>query len=98
VSHRLSIRPEAEADMTEAFEWYEERQSALGYEFLAEVHAALRAIAENPHHHHELYKNVRRILTRKFPYKVFFFIEGDRVEVIGVVHAKRHPRVWKRRG
>jgi len=30
VSHRLSIRPEAEADMTEAFEWYEERQPALG--------------------------------------------------------------------
>jgi len=54
VSHRLSIRPEAEADMTEAFEWYEERQSALGYEFLAEVHAALRAIAENPLHHQVL--------------------------------------------
>jgi hypothetical protein len=30
VSHRLSIRPEAEADMTEAFEWYEERQPGLG--------------------------------------------------------------------
>ncbi len=54
MSHRLSIRPEAEADMTEAFEWYEERQSALGYEFLAEVHAALRAIAENPLHHQVL--------------------------------------------
>ncbi len=64
---RLSIRPEAEADMTEAFEWYEERQSALGYEFLAEVHVALRAIAENPLHHQVLYKNVRRILPRKFP-------------------------------
>ena len=67
MSHRLIIRPEAEADMTEAFEWYEERQPALGYEFLAEVHAALRAVAENPLHHQVLYKNVRRILTRKFP-------------------------------
>jgi hypothetical protein len=28
---------------------------------------------------------------------VFFFIEGERVHVIGVIHAKRHPRVWKRR-
>ena len=33
MSHRLSIRPEAEADMAEAFEWYEERQPALGYEY-----------------------------------------------------------------
>ena len=44
-----------------------------------------------------LHKNVRRILTRRFPYKVFFFIEADQVEVIAVVHAKRHPRVWQKR-
>ena len=83
--------------MAEAFDWYEDRQPNLGHEFLGEVHAAFRALAENPLHCQILYKNVRRILTRRFPYKVFFFIETDRVEVIGVVHAKRHPRVWKQR-
>lgn len=91
------IRPEAEADMTAAFDWYEERQAGLGQKFLAEVNAALRGIAENPLHHESLYKNVRRVLTRRFPYKVFFCIEADEIEVIGVVHAKRHPRVWQGR-
>jgi toxin ParE1/3/4 len=97
VSHRLIIRPEAEADMAEAFDWYEERRAGLGHEFLAEVRASLRAAAENPLHHQVLYRNVRRVLTRRFPYKVFFIEFADLVEVIGVVHAQRHPRVWQRR-
>ena len=83
--------------MAEAFDWYEERQAAWGHEFLAEVHAALRAIADNPLLHQLLYKNVRRILTHRFPYKVFFIIEADQVEVIAVIHARRRPRVWQKR-
>ena len=83
--------------MAEAFDWYEERQAGLGHDFLAEVRAALRASAENPLHHQVLYKNVRRMLIRRFPYKVFFIADADIVEVIGVVHAKRHSRVWQRR-
>jgi hypothetical protein len=31
---RLIIRPEAEAEMAEAFDWYEERLSGLGASFL----------------------------------------------------------------
>ena len=83
--------------MTEAFDWYEGRQTGLGHQFLAQVQAALRAIAENPLHHRVLYQNVRRVLTRRFPYKVFFILESDRIEVIGVVHARRHPRIWQKR-
>jgi len=97
VSNRLIIRPEAEADMTEAFDWYEERKATLGHEFLAEVHTALRAIADHPLHHQVLYKNVRRILTRRFPYKVFFLVEAEQVEVIAIIHAKRHLRIWQKR-
>ena len=29
--HRLIIRPEAEADMAEAFDWYEQRRPGLGH-------------------------------------------------------------------
>jgi len=97
VSYRIIIRPEAEADMTEAFDWYERRQRGLGEEFLAEVQTALRNIGDHPLHHAVLYKNVRRILTRRFPYKVFFFVEAASIKVIGVIHARRHQRVWKQR-
>jgi len=41
---RLVIRPEAEAEMTEAFDWYEERLPGLGASFLLCVDAVFRGI------------------------------------------------------
>ena len=36
---RLILRSEAEADLTEAYHWYEDRVSGLGSEFLQSVEA-----------------------------------------------------------
>ena len=43
----LFIRPEAERDIAEAYEWYEGREPDLGSEFLAEVDAAFSLIETN---------------------------------------------------
>jgi hypothetical protein len=48
VSRRLVVRPEAEAEMTEAFDWYEDRAIGLGSEFLLCVDAVLSAILRLP--------------------------------------------------
>lgn len=37
MSRRLIIRPEAEADLSEAFEWYETRVPGLGLEFVRAI-------------------------------------------------------------
>lgn len=42
------IRPQAEAELTEAFDWYEDRLPGLGAEFLLSVAAVLHAVARNP--------------------------------------------------
>lgn len=71
MKRRLSIRPEAEADLAEAFAWYEERRAGLGGEFLKEVRAVLDAVAEFPLQHSVIYRDVRRALPRRFPIKCF---------------------------
>ena len=40
----LIVRPEAEKDLSAAFEWYEERVPGLGSDFLLNVDAAFHAI------------------------------------------------------
>ena len=97
MSYGLIIRPEAEADIAEGFGWYEERKGGLGHEFLAEVGAIFLQIQENPLRHAEIYRKARQGLIRRFPYKVLYLFEGAKVEVIGVVHAKRDPQVWQKR-
>lgn len=94
----LIIRPEAEADLDEAYQWYEEQAPGLGADFLLCVDAIMASIERNPQLYPVLHKDiVRRALLRRFPYGVFF-AEGKRnISVIGVLHAKRSPKVWQDR-
>ena len=92
MSNRLVIRPEAEA-----FEWYEGRRIGLGCEFLEEVNARLANITGNPTRFAVVFKGVRQVLVRRFPYKLLYVFEADKVEAIGVVHVKRRPQFWQKR-
>ena len=94
----LIVRAEAEADLAEAFQWYEQQVRGLGDQFLLCVDAVMASIERNPQLYPVVHKGViRRALTRRFPYGVFF-VEGERsVSVIAVAHVKRNPRFWKDR-
>ncbi len=94
----LIVRAEAEYDLAEAYQWYEQQVRDLGGEFLLCVDAVMASIERNPQLYPVVYKGIiRRALMRRFPYGVFF-VEGDRsVSVIAVAHAKRNPRVWQYR-
>jgi len=92
------VRAEAEDDLAEAYQWYEQQVRDLGGEFLLCVDAVMASIERNPQLYPVVHKDIiRRALMRRFPYGVFF-VEGDRsVSVIAVAHAKRNPRVWQDR-
>ena len=92
------VRAEAEADLAEAYQWYEQQVPDLGGAFLLCVDAVIAAIERNPQLYPVVYKGiVRRALMRRFPYGMFF-VEGEQgVSIIAVAHAKRKPRIWQDR-
>lgn len=87
----VRLRPEAEADVRDAYRWYEERVRGLGSEFLRAVDAALASIERTPEAYPIVYEGVRRALLRKFPYGLFYVIEPNRVVVLACFHARRDP-------
>jgi len=93
----LTVRPEAEEDIREAFNWYEARITGLGSEFLLVLDAAFNSILRNYSTYPEVYKTVRRALTRRFPFAVFFLVEETRIVILSVFHVKRNPQTWKNR-
>lgn len=97
MKRELIIRPEAEAELAEAFEWYEERVQGLGSEFLISVDAAVHAIVRKPQQFAKVHKTVRRALLRRFPYAVFFLVEGTRIIILAFFHVKRDPKQWQER-
>jgi plasmid stabilization system protein ParE len=99
MNRRLIIRPEAEADLTDAAVWYDSRESGLGLELLSEVDWAIARALKNPESFTRVRRNptIRRVLTRRFPYRVFFIVRADAIVVFAVLHAARHDRIWKNR-
>ena len=54
-------------------------------------------IAITPSAHRTVYRDVRRALTRRFPYGVYYRVHADRIEVIAVYHSSRDPSGWQSR-
>ena len=84
--------------MAAAFQWYENEQPGLGLEFLDQLRTIYDHMAASPFQYQELRAGVRRALLRRFPYAVYFAVEGGFVVVLAVVHASRNPGEWQWRG
>ncbi len=93
---QLIIRPRAETDLREARDWYESHRAGLGAEFIAEIEAAFEVLVGDPQRYAIYYRGFRRVFVRRFPYKLFYRVEGNRVIVSRVLHARRdHSRLLR---
>jgi plasmid stabilization system protein ParE len=64
-----------------------------GEDFLDEIGRSIDLLAHCPDLQPVYYRGFRRVFCRRFPYKLFYRIEGDRVIVFRILHARRdHPR------
>jgi len=97
MTFEIIIRPEAEIDIINSVEWYEEKRFGLGREFLQCLSDAFELIKQNPVLYQKIYKDIRRSLPRRFPYEIFFLIDGNKIIVLGVLHAKRNPQIIQHR-
>ena len=48
MTYKTLITPDAEIDISEAFEWYESRRKGLGHDFPLQIDAGLQCIGRNP--------------------------------------------------
>lgn len=91
----LTLRPRAEADLDEAFGWYEAQLPGLGGAFLRSADACLARTARHPEAYALVHGPVRRASLRRFPYGVFYVVREDRIDVLAVYHGRRRPRVFE---
>ena len=95
--YRIEAAPAVAADIEAAFEWYQREEPDLGFEFLDELRDAYKRIVEGPLKYSVLRPGIRRALARRFPYAIYFSVEGDVVVVLAVLHTARNPAEWQRR-
>ena len=93
MKRRVTIRPRAESDLQEAKLYYDLQRPGFGDGFLASVGESIGYLEEHAERRAIYYRGFRRIITRRFPYKMFYRIENDRVVVFRILHVKQdHSR------
>ena len=84
-------------ELIDAQDWYEGEAPGLGRRFRAVIETTIERITLNPLQFPLVFKNSRRALLRRFPYMLFFTIDGDTILVIACFQASRSPRRWQQR-
>ncbi len=77
----LLITEIAKSDIEDATEYYEVRKQGLAGIFLLSLKDTFKMLAKNPFMYVPVYKQIRRALTKKFPYAVFYRIDEKEKEV-----------------
>ena len=97
MSYTLTLRKEAEFDIDEQFDYYEEKREGLGHDFLLCIEEALDKLQRNPLVYRKIHKELRRIPIRRFPYRIFYFVKNNNVIVTALFHARKDPTSWNGR-
>jgi toxin ParE1/3/4 len=90
--HRL-----AASEFVKSAEFYERRVSMLGDAFIAAVDNLAIQIAANPGLGSPGAHGTRSLKTRRFPFRIVYLEQPDRIWIIAVAHLSRTPNYWAAR-
>jgi len=93
----IRFSAEADAELTEAREWYSHQRENLDLEFMQSIEDALLRVVHGPHSFPLVYRNLRRAVVRRFPFAVFYVAGDNEIQVVAVFHSRRDPGRWKSR-
>ena len=93
----FEFHPEALEEYQEASLYYAERDPQLARRFIQSVEEAISRVVDSPERWRIIEEDVRRCLTRVFPYGILYTIEMDYVLIVAVMHCSREPGYWKHR-
>ncbi len=71
--------------------WYRSQRAGLEQDLLDCVDAALTGMQRHPFLGMPVAESVRRVLIRRFPYSIFYQVDGKTIEVVGFRHSRRRP-------
>ena len=88
----INIQPSALADLREGFRFYEAKESGLGSYFLDTLFSDIDSLQLYAGIHSVHFECFHRLLSKRFPYAVYYQINGSVVAVRAVLDLRRDPK------
>ena len=87
---KFILWPEADADVTEAYYWYEGQEPGLGVYFLDCLFSDIDSLLVYAGVHAVTYA-YHRCLSKRFPFAIYYSLEEKLVRVHAVLDCRRNP-------
>jgi plasmid stabilization system protein ParE len=88
---RVQISEDALQDLNDGFVFYEAQEAGLGDYFAACLRADIEGLRISAGVHRAVYQDYHRLLSRVFPYGIFYTMERECAVVWAVIDLRRAP-------
>lgn len=91
----IGISEDALEDLNEGFLFYEAQEAGLGDYFSTCLRADIEGLKVSAGVHRVVCRDYRRLLSKVFPYGIFYTLDGERAVVWAVIDLRKDP-AWIR--
>lgn len=90
--YSVEISPAAEREITDAVQWYRNKSPAAAELFTLIVFDSIETISHSPLSWAKISdKGLRKFVLPRYPYSLFFTVQGSTVNIMAVAHHRRAP-------
>ena len=93
---KIKILDLAERDLIEGFRFYEAQETGLGSYFITNLYADIESLRLYAGIHERPFKTYYRLLSRRFPFAVFYTFDKNIVSIHAVLDCRSDP-AWARK-
>lgn len=93
---KIKILESAKEDLKEGFHFYEFQERGIGKYFLEALSADIESLRLFAGAHSIHFGKYHRLLSKRFPFAIYYRIEENEVRIYAVIDCRRDP-AWIRR-
>ena len=88
---KIKILDSARKGLTNGYYFYEEQESGLGSYFLESLFADIDSLKIYAGIHTVYFEKYHRLLSRRFPFAIYYSLENNKVLVYAVLDCRSNP-------
>jgi hypothetical protein len=93
---KIKILSSAITDLKDGFEFYEKQAEGIGHYFMDSLFSDIDSLIINAGIHSVYFGEYHRMLSKRFPFAVYYKIIDDQAVVYAVLDCRRSP-AWTRK-
>ena len=92
MAFNVILKPLAQMEVADAYQWYQQPHIQMGDAFLLELERTNAFLTRNPYLYPKVEQDLRSAHLNRFPYTLFYVVDGDTVNVLSCFHQYREPK------